>query len=123
MVSTYRKFKCLLLLEIESLRDEVQLILESLDLRLERHEITDYVRNENGAILRNELLGLEDFLRNQIDLAERDDATLDEVVAEVRAYLRKRLVDRDYVPALYELLNRRISKIVAYLSEPVSASR
>jgi hypothetical protein len=119
MVSTHQKFMRLLQLEIESLHDEIEIILQSLDHRLEKHEITDYVRNENGAILRNELLGIEDVLRCKLDVAERDDATLDEIVAEARSCLRKRLIDRGYVPALYELVNRRIDKIVSYLSQPV----
>lgn len=123
MVSTYEKFMRLLRLEIESLHDEIEIILRSLDHRLANHEITDYVHNENGAILRNELLGLEDFLRTEFDTSERADATLDDVVDEIRAYLRRRLIERDYVPALYELMNRRIEKIVAYLSQTVPSGR
>ena len=118
MVSTYRKFIRLLQLEVESLHDEIEIILATLDRRLADHEITDYVRNENCAILRNELLGLEDFLRTEFTLEVRDDASLDEIVAEVKAYLRRRLEERQYVPALYELVNRRIEKIVAYLKSP-----
>jgi hypothetical protein len=123
MISTYEKFMRLLRLEIESLHDEIEIILKSLDERLANHEITDYVHNENGAILRNELLGLEDFLRTEFDVSERGEATLDDVVNEVRGYLRKRLNERDYVPALYELMNRRIEKIVTYLSQTVPAGR
>ncbi|MFW5743025.1 MAG: hypothetical protein ACOCW3_03960 [Spirochaetota bacterium] len=123
MISTYEKFMRLLRLEIESLHDEIEIILKSLDERLANHEITDYVHNENGAILRNELLGLEDFLKAEFDVSERGEATLDEVANEVRAYLRKRVYEREYVPALYDLVDRRIEKIMTYLSETVPTGR
>jgi len=108
----------LLQLEIESLHDEIEIILATLDRRLADHEITDYVRNENCAILRNELLGLEDFLRTEFTFDVRDDASLDEIVTQVKAYLRRRLEERQYVPALYGLVDHRIDKIVAYLKSP-----
>ncbi len=118
MISTYDKFVRLLQLEIESLHDELEIILRSLDERLANHEITEYVRNENHAVLRNELLGLEDFVRTEFGVAEREGASLEEIESEVKSYLRRRLTERDYVPALYELVSRRIDKIVAYLRSP-----
>lgn len=118
MVSPHHKFIRLLQLEIESMHDEIELIMKTLDERLAKHEITEFVRNENCAVLRNELLGLEDFLRTEFSFGERSDISLGELVKEVRAYLRRRLSEREYVPALYELVSRRIDKIVAYLEEP-----
>jgi hypothetical protein len=39
-------------------------------------------------------------------------------VADVRAYVHRRLIERDYVPALHELVNRRIDRVVDYLRTP-----
>lgn len=121
MVSTQRKFVRLLQLEIESLHDEIEIILRSLDQRRAKHEITDYVRNENYSVLKNELLGLEDFLRTEFIFEGREDASLEEIAEEVKAYLRRRLVEREYVPAVYELVSRRIEKIVSYLRSTTPA--
>ncbi len=118
MISTYDKFVRLLELEIESLHDELEIIVRTLDERLANHEITEYVRRENQAVLRNELLGLEDFVRTRFGVSERAGATLDEMSSEVKSYLRRRLTEREYVPALYELVSRRVDKIVAYLKTP-----
>ncbi len=118
MVSPFRKFIRLFEVEIESLHDEIEIILSSLDERLAKHEITDYVRNENYAVLRNELLGLEDCLRARFE--ERADASLDDIAEEVRRCVRQRLIDHEYVPAVYGLINRRIDKIVAYLRSDVA---
>lgn len=117
MFSLHQKFIRLLQLEVESMHDEIELIMKSLDERLAKHEITEFVRNENCAVLRNELLGLEDFLRTEFGCGERSAVSLDDLAREVRAYLRRRLSEREYVPALYELVSRRIDKIVAYLEE------
>ena len=46
MDAMHRKFLKLLSLEMESLKDELELIIDSLDSRLARREITDYVRND-----------------------------------------------------------------------------
>ena len=62
MITTYDKFTRLLQIEIESLHDEIELILKSLD---------------------------------------------------------QRLAERDYVPCLYALLERKIDRIVDYLRTPV----
>ncbi len=122
MISLYHKFVRLLELEIESLHDELEIMLRTLDERLANHEITEYVRRENHAVVRNELLGLEDFVRTEFGVTERDGASLEEIEREVKSYLSRRLSERDYVPALYELVCRRIDKIVAYLktSTPVA---
>jgi hypothetical protein len=125
MLSLEQKFIRLLELEIESMHDEVELILQTLDQRLARHEITDYVRNENGAILRNELLGLESFVRESFAPQIEEDACLDDVVRQVRESLRARCSERGYVPALFHLIDRRIEKIRAYLDtarSPVASS-
>ena len=120
MVSLYGKFTRLLELEVESLHDELEMMLDTLDERCANHEITDYVRNENSAVLRNELMGLEDFLRARLGPAgeSADKTSLEEIAEEAREFLRARMRARDYVPALYDLVSRRIDKIVSYLRLP-----
>jgi hypothetical protein len=120
MISTYDKFMRLLRLEIESLHDEIEIILHSLDTRLANHEITEYVRSGNGAILRRELLDLDDILCAELDLEDKEHATVDEIVEASRSCLRQRMKERDYVPALYDLVDRRIEKIAAYLRSPTA---
>ena len=126
MTSLKQKFARLLSLELESLHDERELIVENMDHRLERHEITDYVRNENYAILKNEIIGLERFLVGVEIPLDTDVDSIDEIAMKARAYIRERLAERGYVAALSELVNLRIDKICAYLKldrSPHSAER
>jgi hypothetical protein len=111
MSSLYRKFVRLLNVELESLRDELQVLVEHQDKRLADKEITDYVRNYNVAVLRNELMGLHDA---------DSEGNIDEITDEVCGYVKHYFESRDKVPAIYELVKLRIDKIKTYLEDPVA---
>ena len=122
MEQYYRKFLKLLAIELESLTEELELIIESLDLRLERHEITDYVRNENFATLRNEILGLQDCIKGCDDFDVSSAANMDDLVAMTKEFVRQRVDRHGYVPAVHRLIATRIDKVAAYLSVDANAS-
>ncbi|NBC30387.1 MAG: hypothetical protein GVY29_10415 [Spirochaetes bacterium] len=122
MEQSYRKFFRLLAIELESLKEELELIIESLDLRLERHEITDYVRNENFATLRNEILGLEDCIKGCEDVDVSNAESMDDLVTMTKEFVRTRVAGHGYVPAVYGLIAARIDKVAAYLSVDANGS-
>ena len=115
MISIRRKFMSLLSLEMESLHDELKLILETLDRRLANHEITEYVRNENYATLMNEIIGLEHCMRRAPEFSSDEDAGLDEIAEQAKRCLKARFSECGYVDALYALVSGRIDKICSYL--------
>jgi hypothetical protein len=116
MTRTCRKFEKLLIIELESLEEELELLVLTLDKRLADHEITDYVRNENCAVLRNEILGLRNFLHGGCFESEADNLTsIDDAAECAKRAVRSRLQERGYVPALYPLVERRIDKIASYM--------
>ena len=121
MSSLYRRFVRLLNVELESLQDELQVLVDYQDERLENKEITDYVRNYNVAVLKNELMGLHEFLRCEGCLDADSDGNLEEITDEVCGYIKHYFETRDNVPALYELVKLRIDKIRGYLENPVGA--
>ncbi len=111
------KFIKILALEIESMQDELSMLLHSLDDRLARQEISDYVRNENFVVLRNEVLGLRDCLHGLDDVRGCPAETLEDAADLARQTLHRRITDHGYVPALQNLLDARIDKIVRYITE------
>ncbi len=115
MTSLCRKFAKLLAIELESLEEELELLLQTLDRRLKEHEITDYVRNENYVVLRNEILGLRDYLNSGCSVDSDEITTADEAAAAAKEVIRHRLEERGYVPALYGLVASRVDKVAAYL--------
>lgn len=121
MSSLYRRFVRLLNVELESLQDELQVLVNYQDERLENKEITDYVRNYNVAVLKNELMGLHEFLRCEGCLDADSEGNLDQITDEVCGYIKHYFETRDNVPALFELFKLRIDKIRDYLENPVAA--
>lgn len=116
-----RKFLRLLAIEIESLHDELEVVINSLEDRLARYEITEYVRNENFATLRNELLGVEDCLNGCGEFSVADDAGIEEVAYAMKRFVRARLHEHGYVEAVHTLIEKRIDKVVAYLKIEIGA--
>lgn len=117
MISIAHKFLRLLALEVESMHDELDMLVASLDDRLARAEISDYVRNENFVVLRNEVLGLEDCLRGIGPLEGCEVESLDDAVALARRTLHDRIRAHGYVPAVGRLIDSRLDKIVRYLED------
>jgi hypothetical protein len=115
MSPTSRRFRRLLTVELESLREELEILVEYQDRRLANHEITDYVRNSNVSTLQNEIMGLQDFLREECCLELDEDSDVSEMAEAVRSALRRYAITHDLVPALFEVVSLRIGKIVGYL--------
>ncbi len=116
MTALCKKFAKLLTIELESLEEELEILVQTLDQRLRDHEITDYVRNENYVVLRNEILGLRDFVKSGCTVDSDEVTTVDEAAALAKEVVRLRLEERGYVPALYRLIEHRVDKIAIYLS-------
>lgn len=121
MSSLYRKFVNLLTVELESLVDELEVLMKYQDQRLENQEITDYVRHYNVATLQNQVKGLHEFLKCEGCLDTDSDAALDEIAEEIRGYVKAYFAHYEYVPATYEVVRLRIDKITTYLRNPVAA--
>ena len=115
MTALCRKFARLLAIELESLQEELELLLQTLDRRLKDHEITEYVRNENYVVLKNEIMGLRDFLNSGCSVDSDEITTPDEAAAAAKEVIRQRLTEHGYVPALYLLVANRVDKIATYL--------
>ncbi len=109
------KFRRLLAIEIEGLEEELRLWIKRLDHRLENAEITEYVRLENSALLRSELMGLEFLLNGCTDISLDDDESVDELTQDIKKHFRQRLQERGYPPALYLLVEQKIDKVGEYL--------
>ena len=116
MTALCRKFAKLLVIELESLEEELEILVQTLEQRLKNHEITDYVRNENYTILRNEILGLRDLVKSGCSIDSDEITTADEAAILAKELVLVRLEERGYVPALYCLIEHRVDKIAVYLN-------
>lgn len=112
-----RKFHRIFLVELEDLKEDLDLFIKVMETRHNSGEITDYVYNENLAVLRNELLGIQDCARGCADIESTGKEAIEEISAVFKLRLRERLREHGYVPALYALLEKRVDKIAAYLKK------
>ncbi|HUX21989.1 MAG TPA: hypothetical protein VMW69_12180 [Spirochaetia bacterium] len=110
-----RKFLRLLRVELEDLKEDLDLFMEVMSARHDSGEITDYVYNENLAVLRNEVMGLHDCMRGCADSESFGQGTVQEIADAFKERLHARLKEHGYVSALYSLVDRRIDRIAGYL--------
>lgn len=115
MKSLGRKFLKMLLVEIEDLKEDLDLFVTAAEERRRANKITDYVYNENLSIFHNELLGIKECVHECEELFLREGASVDEIREEVKLRLLARLQSHGYVAALYRLLEARVDRIAEYL--------
>ena len=119
MKTVGRKFLKLLLVEIEDLKEDLDLFVTTTGDRRRANEITDYVCNENLSILHNELLGIKECLHECEEYVLSEQCPIDELCASLKQRLRLRLEKHGFLPALYHLIERRIDRIAAYLKSDI----
>lgn len=123
MKDVCRKFHRILLVELDDLKEDLDLFVSVMETRHASGEITDYVFNENLAVVRNEVLGIRDCVRGCEEIESTGISSVDEVATQFKLRLRDRLTEHGYVPALYALIDKRVDKIAAYLKREIGEER
>lgn len=124
MSRTSRHFISLLKVEFEDIKSDLRSMEELLVNRIGLREITDYVYNENTALLEREIAGV-DRLRSLLDQVSCEE--LEEPVDELAVRLEARFTDeirRRQIPeAVRPLIIRRLRKVAGYLASEEMAER
>lgn len=124
MSRTSRHFISLVKVEFEDIKSDLRSMEELLVNRIGLREITDYVYNENTALLEREIAGV-DRLRSLLDGISCDE--LEEPVEELAARLEARFTEeirRRQIPeAVRPLIIRRLRKVAGYLGSEEMAER
>lgn len=116
MPESKQKFLKILRIELEDLIEAVEALVERHRERLKAGEITDYVFNENSALLICEKKALENFLTElgRIDWACYN--SVGELAAAVNMSFENFLKEHEYFPALKEFVQKKIKKVLDYCS-------
>jgi len=116
MSESRQKFLKILRIELEDLIDAVEALVDRHRKRLEAGEITDYVFNENSALLTCEKKALQHFLTELGRIDWAISKTLEELAAVVNKSFEDFLKEHEYFPALKEFVQKKIKKVLDYCS-------
>ncbi len=110
-----RTYLRMLRVEIEDLREDIDLLVMEYDRLHEKEELSNYVFSENLTVIRRELLGVDSFFR-LIDETEIDRfASLDDLIASLTNTFRG-MVRESGLPAVIEsYVERKLLKVKEYV--------
>jgi hypothetical protein len=105
----------ILRIEIEDLKQDIEILIEGLKREHESELLTNYVFMENLIVFRNELLGVDDFYQ-VIDSTDPDKyATLDEMIAAILASFSDMVVQRRLPREIIQYVERKMAKVKQYV--------
>lgn len=115
MIDKVKGFLKILELELEDLNADIKILITEYEEKHTKHVISNYVFRENIAVMQNELFGVEGFLEEirRIDPTGWND--LGELIVELKNQIRDRVKKRGVVPAVVDLIDRKIIKAATYV--------
>ncbi len=111
------RFLKILRVELEHLCAHIDLLVENYHEKQRRHEVTEYVCNENVATLQNEECGCYQFIRVVERLKAGDYDNLADVVADVRERFKSVIEQSGVAPATYLFADEKINKVERYVRD------
>ena len=105
----------ILKIEINGLKVDLQDLSEKYRKQYEAGDISHYVFQENSAVLQNKLLGLEDFDRELLNIAENSCKKLDDLISELKSRLDAIIKDRCIVKSLKNCIYPLFNKVFRYV--------
>ena len=118
-MATRKLFVTLLRAELEDAVEGLQELSVTLEKRLKNGEITNYVFNENEALLKNEISGLKKLLPF-IDVFDISGYSEIDTLAEALVNMLQMKIEAvDDLGAIREIIRRKQKKILKYFVEQV----
>jgi len=109
-----KKYIELIRLELEDMKDDVAASEEILGKRFEELDVTNYVFMENMAILRSQMLGVENIEKYVGNLGEIS-ISCDELRIKLEAYFSSFIKEGGFPEVIIRILKRKLDKIDKYM--------
>ena len=116
---TYLK---LLAIELEDLREDIQVVMRNCEQRRDHHEITNYVFMENMAVLKNEVLEIGSVTQFLSGIDTDDYETLDSMIEDIERRFREKLCSKGCPEGSFRLIQRKLAKVAQYVRSDVEAA-
>ncbi|MBN2038942.1 MAG: hypothetical protein JW864_02805 [Spirochaetes bacterium] len=115
MKNLMRKYIRVLKIELDDIEADIELLIDEIVEKGEKHQITKYVLLENLAVLKNEMSGIE-YLKNMLDGMNPDDfSDIQELADEIDKRVREYIEKGGLVKAVYSVIERKLHKVMKYI--------
>ncbi|MCX7788246.1 MAG: hypothetical protein N2442_11185 [Spirochaetes bacterium] len=116
MKTKAHKFLSILKMELEEIQEDLNTLLEIYRCYEQKHEITNYVLQENSSLIQAEIAALRSLFKFLDTFSTEEYESLEALSAGVLAKFKELIKKKEYPQALYYLIERRVQKVVRYLS-------
>lgn len=115
MILKKRNFLRILTLELEDMRQDIELEIQATEKTLCEANIAPHVFRENLALLNNKLLAVRDFEQILSTVRAEDYAALDELADSVLNSFKSQVDFRGWVYSTGLTIERKINKVKKYI--------
>lgn len=116
MVQQKTAFLRILKVEMDDLEQDIELLIREYTEKHDKDEMTNYVFNENLALLQRELFGLQGFREEIAAMDPGEEKSLEELREHLDQRLKKRVEEKGLPNSILLLMERKISKVMNYIA-------
>ncbi|MDR2159113.1 MAG: hypothetical protein LBP23_03485 [Treponema sp.] len=103
--------------EVEDSIEGLEMLSRTLQERLKKEEITNYVFNENEALISQEIFGLKTLLPVFCGINKDEYPDVQSLAAAVGEMLKKKAEELEDGRGVLEIVARKIRKVLGYILE------
>lgn len=117
-----KKYLQILCVELEDLQEDLRLLIDASVARREKNEISPYVCQENLALLRSEIVGINRLCGDIASASADEYEDLDALVEAMRGKINAMISRHALAEAVRRLVDRRLEKVYRYVQDDLSAA-
>ena len=108
-------FLRILSVELEDLNEDIKILIEQSKKKHSNDEISNYVFFENLAVLKNELFGVEGFIKDVKTTDPNEYDTLEDLMIGLMKKLEERVQEKGLAHAVLVMVDRKMKKVIGYI--------
>lgn len=118
MRQSKKYFLKIMKIELEDLKDDLKLMINSCEKRKENGELTEHVYLANCTLFQNELIGLNDFMNILRETKINQFETLEELILHLKKRFKSQIKKLGLAEALDICIERKMDKVKQYVTKP-----
>jgi hypothetical protein len=117
-----KKYLQILCVELEDLQEDLRLLIDASVARREKNEISSYVCQENLALLRSEIVGINRLCGEIASASAQEYEDLNALIEAVRGKINAMISRHALAEAVRRLVDRRLDKVYRYVQDDYGAA-